>query len=94
MPATAHTLADRLRELVEAPGRREEIGAAGQAYATAVHAPAMAAGAALHVYAHAPRRERGVFEATAGGVRRIDLCAELPELRELPGIAASVPPAR
>ena len=47
VPATAHTLADRLRELVEAQGRREEIGAAGQAYATAVHAPAMAAGAAL-----------------------------------------------
>jgi hypothetical protein len=47
--------------------------------------------AAEHVYRHAQRRERGVLEATAAGVRPIDLSVEPPELADSPGRRRSVP---
>jgi hypothetical protein len=56
-----------------------------------VHAPLSAAKAAEHVYRHAPRRERGGFEATAAGMGPIDLSVELPALAESPGRRRSVP---
>jgi hypothetical protein len=92
--ASAGTLAARLRELVRDPPRRRDTGAAGRRYAASVHVPLSAAKAAEHVYRHAPRRERGVFEATAAGVRPIDLSVERPELAESPGRRRSVPVPR
>jgi hypothetical protein len=89
--ASAGTLAARLRELVRDPPRRRDIGAAGRCYAASVQAPLSATTAAEHAYRRAPRRERGVFEATAAGVRPIDLSVELPELAESPGRRRSVP---
>jgi len=91
LPATAETLAARLHELAADASRRDDIGAAGREYATSVHAPLAAAKAIERVYRHAPAGQRGVFEATAEGVRQIDLAAELPELAAPPGAAATVP---
>jgi hypothetical protein len=89
--ASAGTLAARLRELVRDPPRRRGIGATGRRYAASVHAPLSAAKAAGHVYRHAPRRERGGFEAIAAGMGPIDLSVELPALAESPGRRRSVP---
>jgi hypothetical protein len=89
--ASAGTLAARLRELVGDPPRHRGVGAAGRRHAASVHAPLSAAKTTEHVYRHSPRRERGVFEATAAGVRPIDVSVELPELAESPGRRRSVP---
>lgn len=77
---TGATLATALTELARDPARRAELGRAGREYALSVHAPSVAAAAAERVYRHARGAQPGVFEATAEGIRPLDLQAELPEL--------------
>ena len=52
VPATADTLVDALRPLVESPALRREIGAASRAYVEQVHDSSRVADRLLDIYAH------------------------------------------
>lgn len=66
---TAATLEEELEALAGDPARRARLGAEGRAFVRRVHDADAVAAALEGVYAHAARREPGVFEATAAGIR-------------------------
>jgi hypothetical protein len=70
--ATAATLAARVAELCDDPQRRRRLDEAGRRYVRKVHDADRVAIAVEHVYRHARARPRGVFEATAEGIRPLD----------------------
>lgn len=76
VPVTAQTLERELERLVDDAERRSALGAAGRRFVQEVHDADRVAEAILHVYAHAARRPRGPFEATAAGVRPLVWPAE------------------
>lgn len=76
VPVTAQTLERELERLVDDAPRRAALGAAGRRFVQEVHDADRVAAAILHVYAHAARRPRGRFEATAAGVRPLVWPAE------------------
>lgn len=69
VPVSPETLATELDALCADPARRARLGARGAAFVRDVHDADRVAEAVLHVYDHAAERPRGIFEATASGVR-------------------------
>ena len=69
VPVTAATLAGELAALAADPARRAALGAAGRAFVAREHDAAVVARRLEAVYAHARHRPRGLFEATADGIR-------------------------
>jgi hypothetical protein len=79
VPIAPGDIAGPLLDLCRDRDRMARLGAAGADYARRLHSPAAAASAAEHVYAHRRGGERGIFEATPEGLRRIDR-------RDVPGL--------
>jgi hypothetical protein len=70
---TSATLERELESLLADDERRRELGQRGRDYVARTHAPAKVAAATLAVYAHVRRGEPGLYEATADGIRRLEL---------------------
>lgn len=73
---TPDTLEAELERLLDDAERRTEIAVAGLEYVAAVHDAERVAAALEHVYAHAARRPRGLFQAGPDGV--VPLRSPLP----------------
>jgi len=69
VPVTAETLAEELEALARDPERRARLGQAGRAFVARTHDAAVVAERLEVVYEHARDRPRGLFEATATGIR-------------------------
>ena len=69
---TAESLRSELESLLGDEPRRRQLGEAGREYVEGVHVAPLVARAVLAVYQHSRSGARGLFEATAEGVRPLD----------------------